>query len=77
MKMEWWIIAALTFAYLVLLGSMYFISVRESRALTNYALILLLDKDIHATQSAGLMNLIRASDAENLSTRQKGSSSYN
>jgi hypothetical protein len=64
-KMEWWINAALSLIFFVLLGVMYFISVRESRALSNYALLILLDHDVHATQRASLKDLILASDAKN------------
>ena len=65
--MEWWIIGTLIFVYLVLLACMYLMSARESRALTNYALLILLGEDTHATQRASLIELIRATDAEDAS----------
>jgi len=65
--MEWWIIGTLIFVYLVLLAGMYLMSARESRALTNYALLILLGEDIHATQRASLIELIRATDAKDAS----------
>ena len=64
---EWWIIGTLTFVYLVLLAVMYLMSARESRALTNYALLILLADDTHATQRASLIELIRATDAKDAS----------
>ena len=65
--MEWWIIGTLIFVYLVLLACMYLMSARESRALTNYALLILLGEDTHATQRASLIELIRATDAKDAS----------
>jgi hypothetical protein len=65
--MEWWIIGTLIFVYLALPAGMYLISARESRALTNYALLILLGEDIHATQRASLIELIRATDAKDAS----------
>jgi hypothetical protein len=65
--MEWWIIGTLIFVYLVLLTGMYLMSARESRALINYALLILLGEDIHTTQRASLIELIRATDAKDAS----------
>ena len=65
--MEWWIIGTLSIVYLVLLAVMYLMSARESRALTNYALLILLADDTHATQRASLIELIRATDAKDAS----------
>jgi hypothetical protein len=62
--MEWWIIAALTIVILVLIA-MYCISYRESRALTAYVLLILLDEGVHAAQRAGLVDYVRAIEARN------------
>jgi hypothetical protein len=76
--MEWWIIGTLIIVYVVLLAVMYLMSARESRALTNYALLILLGKDTHATQRASLIELIRATECERrVSTWQEDSNSDN
>ena len=64
--MEWWIIAALT-GVVLLLAKLYWISLREGRHLTNYALLILLDEKVHGAQRASLAEFIRASDAKNAS----------
>jgi hypothetical protein len=62
--MEWWIIAALSVIVIVLI-SIYRISLRESRHLTNYVLLILLDEKVHAAQSKSLADLVRSIDAKN------------
>jgi len=61
--MEWWIIAALAGALLMMLA-VYRISLRENRALTNYVLLILLDETVHASQRRALADFVRASDAK-------------
>jgi hypothetical protein len=65
--MERWIVMAILVAYPVLLAGIYFILVRDNRAVTNYALLLLLDDSIYDTQRASVMELIRATDAKDAS----------
>ena len=62
--MEAWIILTILFVNPVLLAGMYFILAREIRALTSYALLVLLNEDVHATQRASLMELIRTAEAK-------------
>ena len=62
--MEWWIFGTLIIVYLLLLAVMHLMSARESRALANYALLILLGEDTRATQRASLIELIRATDAK-------------
>jgi hypothetical protein len=61
--MEWWIVGALIMVVIVLI-SIYRISLRESRTLTNYALLILLDETVHAAERKGLADLVRAIDAK-------------
>jgi hypothetical protein len=44
--MEWWIIGVLAIATIILI-SIYRVSLRENRALTNYALLLMLDDETY------------------------------
>ena len=62
--MEWWIFGTLIIVYLLLLAVMHLMSARESRALANYALLILLAEDTRATQRATLIEVIRATDAK-------------
>ena len=62
--MEWWIIAGLG-ALVVLFVSVYSISLRENRGLSNYVIGILLDEEIHRKQREGLIEFIRQSDAKN------------
>jgi hypothetical protein len=59
-----WIVAVLTVVS-VLLFALYRKCLRESCHVTNYALLLLLDENIHAAQRKGLIDLVHAIDAKN------------
>jgi hypothetical protein len=61
--MEWWIIAVLIGAALLLI-QMYRLALREVRALTNYALLMLVDQGVYATQRASLVAFVRASEGK-------------
>jgi hypothetical protein len=62
--MEWWIVAALAGLALLLI-QMYRLALREVRALTNYALLMLVDEGVYAAQRASLVAFVRASEAKN------------
>ena len=62
--MEWWIIAALV-AVTVMMISVYSISLRENRGLTNYVIGILLDEEVYRKQREGLIEFIRQCDAKN------------
>jgi hypothetical protein len=62
--MEAWIIAAIFSLYPVILAGMYFILAREIRAITNYAVLVLLDEGVHSTQRSSLIELICATEAD-------------
>jgi hypothetical protein len=63
-NMEWWIVAALV-VVLLLMIRLYRISLRETRALTNYTLLILLDEKVLAAQRESLREFVRASEAKN------------
>jgi hypothetical protein len=62
--MEWWIIAALAVVVVVLI-SIYRISVREGRELTHYLLMLILQDDIYRAARINLSNFVASADAKN------------
>jgi len=61
--MEWWIVGALGVAVVVLI-SVYRIALRANRALTNFALLILLDPEVHEKQRASLAEFVRTTDAK-------------
>ena len=62
--MEAWIIVTILLLYPAILAALYFILAREIRAITNYAVLVLLDEDVHSTQRSSLMELICAAEAK-------------
>jgi len=62
--MEWVIIGVLAVAVLILI-SIYRRSLRESRGLANLVHLILLDSTVYETQSKGLVDLVRRTDAKN------------
>jgi len=62
--MEWVIIGVLAVAVLILI-SIYRRSLRESRGLANLVHLILLDSKVYETQSKGLVDLVRRTDAKN------------
>jgi hypothetical protein len=64
--MEWWIVGALGVAVVVLI-SVYRIALRANRALTNLALLILLDPEVHEKQRASLAEFVRTTDAKSAS----------
>jgi hypothetical protein len=61
--MEWWIIAALAVALLIMI-SVYRIALRENRALTNFVLLVLLDSKVYEAQRASVAEFVRAIEAK-------------
>jgi hypothetical protein len=61
--MEWWVIAALAIAVVVLI-SIYRISLREGRELTHYLLMLILQDDIYRAARINLSNFVTSADAK-------------
>jgi hypothetical protein len=61
-----WIIVVLTLI-VVLFIALYWKSVREGNQLTNYALLILLDDETHASQKKALSDLVHGIDAKNSS----------
>jgi len=61
--MEWWIIAALV-AVTVMMISVYSISLRENRGLSNYVIGILLDEEVYRKQQESLIEFIRQCDAK-------------
>jgi hypothetical protein len=61
--MEWWIISALTVVVLLLIR-IYRIALRENRAITHYALLILLDEKVYRIQRDSLVEYVGASDAK-------------
>jgi hypothetical protein len=62
--MDWWIIGGLVIV-VVALVSVYRISVRESRELTHYLLMLILQDDIYRAARINLSNFVASADAKN------------
>ena len=62
--MEWSIIAVLAMVVLILVA-LYSKAVSENNKLSNYALLILLDDKVHASQRAGLTEFVRACEAKN------------
>jgi len=61
-----WIVATVVLALLVVLyHTLYWKALTESRHLRNYALLILLDESVYATQRKGLSDLARSIDAKN------------
>jgi hypothetical protein len=61
-----WIIAACALGILVvILIALYRRALRENRNLTNYALLILLDESVHASQRKALTEFVRTADAKN------------
>jgi hypothetical protein len=62
--MEWVIIGVLAVVVLILI-SIYRRSLRESRGLASLMHLILLDPKVYETQSKGLADLVRGTDAKN------------
>jgi hypothetical protein len=62
--MEWWIIGVLGIA-VVILASIYRISLREGRELTHYLLMLILQDEIYRAARINLSNFVASADAKN------------
>ena len=62
--MEWWIVAILAVAVVILI-SIYRISLREGREVTHYLLMLILQDDLYRAARINLSNLVAAADANN------------
>jgi hypothetical protein len=63
-EMEWWIIAILAIAVVILI-SIYRISLREGREATHYLLMLILQDDIYRAARINLSNLVASADVKN------------
>jgi hypothetical protein len=62
--MAWWIAGALALL-LALFYTLYHRALRETRHVTNYVLLILLDESVYAAQRKGLVDLVRTIDARN------------
>ena len=62
--MQWWIVGALGVTIVILI-SVYRTALRANRALTNFALLILLDPEVHEKQRASLAEFARTTDASN------------
>jgi hypothetical protein len=62
--MEWWIIAILAIA-VVVLTSIYRISLREGREVTHYLLMLILQDDLYRAARINLSNFVASADVKN------------
>jgi hypothetical protein len=63
-EMEWWIVAILAIAVVILI-SIYRISLREGRELTHYLLMLILQDDLYRAARINLSNFVASADANN------------
>jgi hypothetical protein len=61
--MSWMIATVVLGAVALLFIHLYRMSLRENRALANYALLILLDDGVYAVQRKGLADLVRSTDA--------------
>ena len=57
--MEWWIVAILAVAVVILI-SIYRISLREGREVTHYLLMLMLQDDLYRAARINLSNFVAA-----------------
>jgi hypothetical protein len=62
--MDWWIIGGLVIVVVILI-SIYRISLREGRELTHYLLMLILQDEIYRAARINLSNLVASSEAKN------------
>jgi hypothetical protein len=62
--MDWWISGALGVVVLILIA-IYRRSLRETRFIAHYLLLILLDEEVYAVQRKALANFVRATDAKN------------
>ena len=70
-----WMVATFAIAVVaVLFIHLYRMALRENRALTNFALLILLDEKVYAAQQKGLTDLVQSIDARN--ARELGGKVY-
>ena len=62
--MAWWIVAAILVVVLLVMVAVYRTSLREQRALTNYALLLLLNDEVLEKHRTDLAEFVRQSNAK-------------
>ena len=62
--MEWWITGVLLIAVIILI-SIYRISLRENRQLTDYLLLLILNDEVYKAARINLSRVVASADANN------------